>query len=57
MWMEVPAPEEAKLYLPGSRFRSAISSGTVFTGMLTLTIKRFGTEATSDSGAKSFTWS
>ena len=54
---DVPCPEEAKAYLPGSFFSSAINSGTVVTGRLLLTTSRFGKVPTIDTGAKSLMWS
>ena len=40
----VPAPEEAKEYLPGSALVSAISSGTVLAGRSSRVISMLGTD-------------
>ena len=52
-WSDVPCPDEAKAYLPGSRLSSAISSGTVLTGSALFTTSRFGNMPIIDTGAKS----
>src|SRR5262249_60264562 len=50
---DVPMPEEPKFTLPGLAFRYATSSGTVFAGTFGLTNSRFGSTASSETGARS----
>ena len=50
----VPAPPEAKVYLPGLAFTSSTSSGTVFAGTSGLTTKMLGTCHSRLIGVKSF---
>ncbi len=54
---EVPCPDDAKAYLPGSFFSRRIRSCTVLTGRLLLTTSRFGKVPVMDTGAKSRRWS
>ena len=49
----VPAPEEAKEYLPGLAVASAISSGTVWAGSSSRTISMLGTDHSMAMAAKS----
>ena len=54
MWVELPAPEEAKLSLPGSRFASAISSWTLCAGESGGTMSTLVMEAMKTTGCRSF---
>ena len=54
---DVPLPLEAKVYLPGFFFISAMSSATVFAGTSLFTTSMLGTRAISVIGTKSFTGS
>src|SRR5262245_8801405 len=49
----VPSPAEAKLYLPGLAFISAMSSLTVFAGTEGCTVGTLGETAAGVTGAKS----
>ncbi len=52
-WIELPAPEDAKLSLPGLILPYAMSSCTVFTGSAGFTTRTLGTDAIIVTGAKS----
>ncbi len=56
-WVDVPAPDEAKVRFFSSFLSSATSSATVFTPRLGSTSSTFGRKATSATGSKSFTGS
>ena len=56
-WVEVPAPDEAKVRFFSSFFNSAISSATLLTPRFGSTSSTLGKKATSATGSKSFTGS
>ena len=53
----LPAPPDAKVYLPGSAFASAMNSASVFAGMKLLIRMICGLAAIMPTGTKSFTGS
>src|SRR6266851_127938 len=52
MWLMLPMPELANVYLPGFAFRTLMNSTRFFAGKLTLTVRTFGIDAMLVIGAK-----